>query len=82
LTIQIESWPEDSAGGRAWVETTAPSAGSTRYVVRGLEPGAVYQIKVNNRLHQSVRTDDSGQLRFSFSDENSSTRRIALSPQD
>jgi hypothetical protein len=79
VTVQIENWPDTSDAICQWTETSPPG-GSTQYVVKRLQPGTVYELKVNGQSYESLRTDDNGQISFSHVHNDSTLQRFQLAP--
>jgi hypothetical protein len=63
LTVQIEAWPDNPAEPRRWTETGQEN-GKMRHRVAGLQPRAIYQLKVNNQTTASLVADKAGRIEF------------------
>jgi hypothetical protein len=64
LTIHIESWPDNPDAPRRWTESSPQFKGKTLHVLAHLRPGAVYELKTNERMIGKLRADKTGCIRF------------------
>jgi hypothetical protein len=77
VRVGIVSWPDASNAIRRWTETSAGATG-TQYVMKHLQPGTVYQLKVNAQIYKSVKADATGQISFTFTHNDSSLQNLQL----
>lgn len=80
LTVRIESWPDAPDASRQWTEISPAGEGRTLYRVKHLRPKAIYQLRVNGQVHDSAKTDNTGQIRFTYSNRNALPQRFELVP--
>ncbi len=66
LTIQIGSWPEAPEAPREWVESAPDAGDKTLHIIARLRPGAVYELKTNGQVTDSLRADQTGRIRFEY----------------
>ena len=66
LTIQIGNWPEAPTAPREWVESSPDGGGETLHIIVRLRPGAVYELKTNGQITDSLRADQAGRIRFEY----------------
>jgi hypothetical protein len=78
LTVQIEAWPDQPAEPRRWTES-AQEQGTTRHVVAGLRPGAIYQLSVNHQAAVSLRADQAGCIEFAHTGLFAAPQKFELS---
>lgn len=80
LTIQIESWPDALDATRAWIQTPGSSKGKTQYIIKQLQPGTTYGLKVNGQSRLSLKADKTGQTKFTFPRDDESPQKFELAP--
>ena len=64
LTVQIVNWPCGTEAPREWTESCLSTSGKISHVVKGLKPGATYQLYMDGKLSKTHRADKTGQLGF------------------
>ena len=60
-TFKIASWPSDPGAARRWTET---GKGKVAHLLAQLKPNATYQLKVNGKVTESLRADNTGVVKF------------------
>jgi hypothetical protein len=80
VKVGILSWPDASDAIRQWTETSPAGAAGTQYVVKQLQPGTPYQLKVNGQIYESVKADETGQISFTYTHRDSAVQEFQLEP--
>jgi hypothetical protein len=78
LTIDVESWPDNPGRPRRWTES-AQEKGKIRHVVAGLQPNAIYRLRVNEQAAVSLRADQAGRVQFSHICRSAMPQKFELS---
>lgn len=79
-TIQIASWPYVPDAPCEWMQTASSARQTARYVIKHLQPRAVYELKINGQTRRSIRADKTGQIKFNSASENSLPQKFQLIP--
>ncbi len=79
LTVQIGSWPTDPEAPRQWTETSLQADGTTLHVVKHLRPNAIYELKTNGRIINSLRADKTGRIEFACKRDYAVPQKFELS---
>jgi len=77
INIQIENWPETPSASRQWSESCA---GTILHVVQHLQPGTIYELKVNGRILKPLKTDKTGRITFACTHHDFEMQRLQLEP--
>jgi len=64
LTIRIENWPSAPDAPRQWTETAPQAKGAMLHRVAHLRPNAIYDLKANGQIIDSLQADKAGCIRF------------------
>jgi hypothetical protein len=78
MTVQIETWPTEPDAARRWLEKTQGGKGKTTHLVAGLNPGAVYSLKINGRVTASLPADADGRIEFTSKPTGSGAQAFEL----
>jgi hypothetical protein len=66
MTVQIESWPNNSDAPRNWLETSPQVNGTTLHVITHLQPNTNYELKANGKSISYLRADKTGRIHFAY----------------
>lgn len=83
LTVQIESWADNSDAPRRWTESASPAKGTTLRVLHAvthLPRLAFYDLKANGQLIASLRADAAGRIEFAYTNDYAVPQKFELGP--
>jgi hypothetical protein len=80
LTVDIEDWPDDAGSPRQWTECATRIQSPIPHVLRGLKPGAAYQLYVEGRAEDSFRASANGQIAFTQMSGSITPQRFKIVP--
>lgn len=81
ISIKIENWPDSPNTSHQW---SVLSAGRIDYVVKHLQPGAIYELKINSpatgQKIATIQADENGQITFTSTHHDSAMQSFELGP--
>jgi hypothetical protein len=66
LELTIQSWPEGLSGTRRWSESCRKRGMTSRHIVSGLTPNAIFRLSCDGRRLRTLRSDALGQVVFKY----------------
>ena len=85
LAVQIENWPDSPDSAREWTETAPQAKSKTFHTISRLQPGAIYELKVNGEIGSSWQADKDGCIKFTYTrgyDEPRKFELVLKTPRD
>ena len=81
LAVQIESWPANNPDApRQWIEASPDAKGKTLHVLTHLRPNTIYVLKANGQIIASLRADQAGCIKFTYTRGYAVTQEFELAP--
>lgn len=80
LSVRIDSWPDSPSAPRRWSETAQRVGGRMLHEIVHLEPGTIYQLKINGQITASLRADKAGRIHFTNAIEAAQRQQIEIAP--
>jgi hypothetical protein len=81
LEIVVDRWESSADGSMKWTESSTVSQARVQHAIAGLAPQSGYVLHVNDGPFQTVSSDESGRLNFTYAEGYDGTQTFELRPE-